>query len=59
MHMTADQGIVFGILLGALVLFVWGRWRYDIVALAALVLVFLAGLVPAEEVFVVSDILPL
>jgi len=51
MHMTADQGIVFGILLGALVLFVWGRWRYDIVALAALVLVFMAGLVPAEEVF--------
>jgi di/tricarboxylate transporter len=50
-RMTADQSIVFAILLGALILFIWGRWRYDIVALAALLLVFIAGLVPAREVF--------
>jgi di/tricarboxylate transporter len=49
--MTTDQSIVFAILLGALTLFIWGRWRYDIVALAALLLVFIAGLVPAGEVF--------
>ncbi len=49
--MTADQGTVFAILLAALVLFAWGRWRYDVVSLGALLLVFLAGLVPAEEVF--------
>ncbi len=49
--MTVDQGAVFTILLVSLTLFVWGRWRYDIVSLAALLMVFLAGLVPAGEVF--------
>jgi len=51
MNITFDQSVVFAILAGALVLFVWGRWRYDLVALAALVLVFVAGFIPAEEVF--------
>ena len=51
MNLTFDQSVVFAILAGTLVLFVWGRWRYDLVALAALVLVFVAGLIPAEEVF--------
>ncbi|WP_200907027.1 SLC13 family permease [Desulfatitalea tepidiphila] len=51
MDLNFDQSVVFAILAGTLVLFVWGRWRYDLVALAALVLVFVAGLVPAEEVF--------
>lgn len=49
--MTVDQGAVFTILSVSLTLFVWGRWRYDIVSLAALLMVFLAGLVPAGEVF--------
>jgi di/tricarboxylate transporter len=49
--MTTDQGIVFAILVATLIMFVWERWRYDIVALAALLAVFLAGLVPAGEVF--------
>ena len=49
--MTFDQTIVFAVLAATLVLFVWGRWRYDIVSLAALVITFLAGLVPADEVF--------
>lgn len=49
--MTIDQSIVFFILIGTLSLFVWGRWRYDLVALVALCLVFVAGLVPAEAVF--------
>lgn len=49
--MTIDQSIVFFILIGTLILFVWGRWRYDLVALVALCLVFVAGLVPAEAVF--------
>lgn len=51
MGMTVDQTIVFAILLATLLLFVWGRWRYDIVALGALFLVFIAGLVPPAEVF--------
>jgi di/tricarboxylate transporter len=33
------------------VLFVWGRWRYDLVAITALLAVVLTGLVPAKEAF--------
>ncbi|MBR9981652.1 MAG: SLC13 family permease [Desulfatitalea sp.] len=50
--MTVEQTVVFAILLATLVFFVWGRWRYDIVALGALFLVFIAGLIPPAEVFV-------
>jgi len=51
MDLTLDQTVVFVILSATLVLFVWGRWRYDLVAVAALLLVFVAGLVPAKRVF--------
>lgn len=51
MPVTFDQAVVFVILGATLVLFVWGRWRYDLVAIAALVLVFIAGLVPADQAF--------
>ncbi|KAF0808260.1 citrate transporter [Alcanivorax sp. S71-1-4] len=40
---------MLGLLLLVLVLFVWGRWRYDVVALMAMLAVVLAGWVPAEE----------
>jgi di/tricarboxylate transporter len=49
--MTVDQWFVFAILLATLVLFIWERWRYDLVALGALLAVYVAGLVPAGEVF--------
>ena len=49
--MTFEQIYVFAVLAGTLGLFVWGRWRYDIVALIALVAVVLAGIVPAAEAF--------
>lgn len=49
--MTGEQLIVFGVLAATLVLFVWNRWRYDLVALAALLACALTGVVPAEEVF--------
>ncbi|HUG90795.1 MAG TPA: SLC13 family permease [Planctomycetaceae bacterium] len=48
---TTDQLIVFGVLAATLVLFVWNRWRYDVVALLALLAVAVAGLVPPDEVF--------
>jgi len=51
MAVTFDQWVVFGILFATLVLFVWGRWRYDLVAIAALLAVYLAGLVSSEQVF--------
>jgi di/tricarboxylate transporter len=49
--MTGEQLIVFGVLAATLVLFVWNRWRYDLVALAALLACALTGVVPADEVF--------
>jgi len=39
------------ILAATVVLFIWGRWRYDVVALAALLACVVAGLVPATEAF--------
>jgi len=50
-YMAGEQLIVFGVLAATLVLFVWNRWRYDLVALAALLACALTGVVPAEEVF--------
>ncbi len=49
--MTGDQIAVFAILAATLLLFVWGRWRYDLVALAALLMVFIFGLIPAGQLF--------
>ena len=49
--MTSDQVLVLAVLAGALVLFVWGRWRYDVVALLALLAVVLGGVVPVGEAF--------
>ena len=49
--MTGDQLAVFGILSATLVLFVWDRWRYDLVALGALLMVYVAGLVRADQLF--------
>lgn len=48
---TIDQAIVFITLIIALYLFVNGRFRYDIVALMALFLVTLLGVVPWDRVF--------
>lgn len=47
--MTGEQAIVFGVLAGCLAMFAWGRWRYDLVALVAMLAVVVAGLVPAKE----------
>ena len=49
--MQSDQLIVFAVLAATLGLFVWNRWRYDIVALGALLVVTLAGIVPPENAF--------
>ena len=47
----SDQLLVALILGVALVLFIWERWRYDIVAIGALLAVTLVGIVPADEAF--------
>jgi len=48
---AAAEAFVFAVLAAALVLFLWGRWRYDIVALVALLAVGLAGVLPRDELF--------
>ena len=49
--MSVSQAIVFSILGIALVLFVWNRIRFDLVALMALLAVAIAGIVPADQLF--------
>ncbi len=49
--MQNELAIVFATLGLILILFVWGRWRYDLVALFALLVVTITGLVPAGEAF--------
>jgi di/tricarboxylate transporter len=49
--MTQDQGLIFAILAASIGLFFWGRWRHDIVALAALLACVIVGLVPDHKAF--------
>ena len=49
--MTLDQSIVLAILAATMGLFIWGRWRHDMIAIAALLAVVVAGLVPASAAF--------
>jgi di/tricarboxylate transporter len=47
----SDQTLVFLLISGAFVLFVWGRIRYDMVAFGALVAGTLIGVIPTQDVF--------
>lgn len=49
--MTTQQLLAFGILGGTMILFIWGRWRYDLVAILALLASLVAGTVPAKKAF--------
>ncbi len=49
--MTNAQGLILAILGATVALFLWGRWRHDMVAMAALLACVAAGLVPAREAF--------
>ncbi len=50
-RMTLDQGLAFAIVIAMMALFAWGRFRYDVVALMALLAAMLAGIVPANQAF--------
>ncbi|RIK39190.1 MAG: SLC13 family permease [Chloroflexi bacterium] len=39
------------VLVGSLVLFIWERWRYDVVAMVALLTLTLTGIIPAVDAF--------
>ena len=49
--MSTDQITVLAILVATMGLFVWGRWRHDMVAIAAMLAVVVTGLVPADAAF--------
>ncbi|MBR9762502.1 MAG: SLC13 family permease [Rhodobacteraceae bacterium] len=49
--MTADQIILFSLFFAVFALLLWGRFRYDAVAFAALMVGAATGVVPYEDVF--------
>ena len=49
--MTNEQVLLFCLLGAALLLFAWGRIRYDVVAVLALLIAVAVGLVPAQSAF--------
>jgi len=51
MVLTLQQGLAFGLVGLTIIAFVLGRWRYDLVALCALLAGLAVGIVPAESAF--------
>jgi di/tricarboxylate transporter len=49
--MTFHQALAFGLIVVTLGLFIWGRLRYDVVALASVLTGVLIGIVPAANAF--------
>ena len=50
--MTNDQLMILLILFATVGLFLWGRWRHDMVAICSLAACVLTGLVPSSDAFV-------
>ncbi|HET6971209.1 MAG TPA: SLC13 family permease [Phenylobacterium sp.] len=49
--MTLQQGLAFGLVILTIAGFVWGRWRYDVIAVVALLVGIVIGVVPAKAAF--------
>ena len=49
--MTLDQGLAFGLITATIAMFVWGRLPYDLVALSALLIGVVLGVVPEKHAF--------
>ena len=49
--MTSDQVLILAVLMAIMALFLWGRWRHDLVAMGALLVCVLTGLVPGNQAF--------
>ncbi|TCO69560.1 SLC13 family permease [Rhodovulum euryhalinum] len=49
--MATPQLLTFSVLAATMALFLWGRFRHDVVALAALLACVILGLVPAADAF--------
>lgn len=51
LDMNSDQISISLVLLAALILFAWGRWRYDLVAMFCLLTAVILGVVPENDAF--------
>jgi len=49
--MTWEQGAILAVLAGTLAVFVWDRWRYDVVAITSLMVCIALGLIDPEAAF--------
>lgn len=49
--MTFDQTALFALFAAVFAMFLWGRFRYDLVAFSALMVAVVMGLVPTKEAF--------
>jgi di/tricarboxylate transporter len=49
--LTVDQMLAFAVVIGMMALFVWGRLRYDLVAVLALLVAIAVGIVPPADAF--------
>lgn len=49
--MTTEQYSIVIILAGVFIFFLWGRWRYDVVAFSALMVSVIAGVITPENAF--------
>lgn len=49
--MTLDQGLAFGLVALTIGAFIWGRFRYDVIAICALLAGVATGVVPANSAF--------
>ena len=49
--MTTDQALILTILLATVGMFLWGKWRHDMVALGALLACVIAGLIEPDIAF--------
>lgn len=50
--MNYQQGLAVAVLAGTMALFVWGKWRYDLVAVMGLLAGILVGVIPVDDAFV-------
>jgi len=49
--LTLQQGLSFGLIGATVLCFIWGRWRYDLIALGALAVGVVGGLIPVKSAF--------
>lgn len=49
--MTGDQWLAIGVIVAMMTAFIWGRVRYDLVAVLALLAALLLGIVPTKDAF--------